>query len=188
MDEINISAIENAHTLALEMKKESEKYTKLASLALEDEIEVIKNTLRGKYLRWTYVMPTAMKYLQESKRVEADESPEDGDGLLKFNYLVKTIGDLLDCEIEIIDINYLNYSADQYYVQFKVKGDFFDRVFELGIPEVENLNKNNLLELDYGKLQLRYKSSECCWDWVGSSYNIEDLEKKFKDFMTPKGV
>ena len=57
------SAVEQAHELTLEMEKEATKYMKLAQLAFEDELHILKDALRGRYLHLTYTIHGASKWL-----------------------------------------------------------------------------------------------------------------------------
>lgn len=179
----NYYEIENAHSLTVDMQKEAAKYEKLASLALQNEIDTIKNVLRGKYLYLTYPIRPAYDWINKLVH-EGKECNEKA----SFEYLQHKINDMLDVEIDISSISFLNYSNDAYYIRFSLRGDPFGRQFELSIPETENVRKDNLMELDYGKLQLRYQVSECCWDIITSSYDEEELKNKFKEWLMPKPV
>ena len=48
-----LAEIDIAHKLVADMQQEAAKYTKLAELAANDEIRVLRDSLRG---RWTYLL------------------------------------------------------------------------------------------------------------------------------------
>lgn len=187
-DEKTLFNIEQAHKLTVEMRLEVEKYAKLAELALKNELDVIKDSLRGKWLFLTYPVKGASKWmhmLSSGEKIDGRKKYEEKE---HYEFLVHRINELLDEEIELLEINFYGYDCSAYDVVFKLKNDPFERKFELVIPETERLNKNNLDYCDYGKLRISYQKIPSCWDYVCSSYNEEDLKNKFKDWLTPKGV
>lgn len=180
--------IETAHELTKEMNREADKYAKLASLAFSDEIYTIKNVLRGRYLHLTYAAKDAQKWLSmQSEKFDGRKKCEEKD---QFDYLTSQIEDLLGVEIKLTGISVFGYDESAYYVRFNVKNDFSEREFELTIPETEKLSKNNINELDYGKLKIlfRMSSESCSWNFVCTSYDKDELKAKFKEFLTPKPV
>lgn len=186
-DQQKLFEIETANKLSEDMAKEAAKYAKLAQLALNDKIEVMKNNLRGRWLYLTYPVKSAQKWLsmkdQElDKRKKYDEKDS-------FEYLTHKIEDLLDLKIEIKGISALGYDEAAYFIRFTLKDGFSGSEYELSIPETEKLNKNNLDELCEGKLKLMIKPvTSCCWNYICASYDKEELKNKFKEFLTPKPV
>ena len=107
-----------------------------------------------------------------------------------FDSLVDRISEALGTEIEITGISFLGFDNAVAYITFNLKNDLFSREFELTIPDTEKLHKNNLLELDYGKVKLciRDKVNPSIWNLICSSYILSELQAKFKDFIIPKPV
>lgn len=184
-EEKDLFKIKQAHDLTLEMKNELAKYQKLVSLVEQDEINTMKNVLRGRWLYLIYPIENANKWLQKIKNNEKVDHRKKSDEESAFKYLTSKINELLDCNIEITDISFLGYGHEAYYVRFKIKEDDFSRDFELCIPDTEKLQKDNLDHLSYGKLRLSYQSSSCCWDSICMSYHTEDIKQKLKEWLTP---
>lgn len=187
-DQQKLLEIETAHELTKEMNREADKYAKLASLAFSDEIRTIKNVLRGRYLHLTHAIKGAQKWLSmQSEKLDGRKKYEEKD---QFDYLTSQIEDLLGLEITLTGISVFGYEEAAYYVRFNVVEDYSGREFELSIPETEKLSKNNINELDYGKLKILFRigSESCSWNFVCTSYDKDDLKAKFKEFLTPKPV
>lgn len=186
-DQQKLLEIETAHKLTQEMNREADKYAKLASLAFSDEICTIKNVLRGRWLYLTHAVKGAQKWLSmQSEKLDGRKKYVEKD---QFDYLTSQIKDLLGLEIKLTSIHFFGYEEAAYYVRFNVK-DYSGREFELSIPETEKLSKNNINELDYGKLKIlfRVSSESCSWNFVCTSYDKDDLKAKFKEFLTPRPV
>lgn len=88
-DQQKLFEIETANKLSEDMAKEAAKYAKLAQLALNDKIEVMKNNLRGRWLYLTYPVKSAQKWLsmkdqEPDKRKKYDEKDS-------FEYLTHQI-------------------------------------------------------------------------------------------------
>ena len=187
-DEKTLFNIEQAHKLTVEMNLEAEKYAKLAELAFKNELDVVKDSLRGKWLFLTYPVEGASKWmhmLSSGEKIDGRKKYEEKE---HYESLVHRISELLDEEIELLEINFYGYERSAYDVVFKLKNDPFERKFELVIPETERLNKDNLDYCNYGKLRISYQDRPSCWDYICSSYNEEDLKNKFKEWLTPKPV
>ena len=187
-DEKTLFNIEQAHRLTVEMQLEADKYAKLAELTFNNELNVIKDSLRGRWMFLTYPVEGASKWLHmlsSGEKIDGRKKYEEKD---RYESLVHRISELLDEEIELLEINFYGYERSAYDVVFKLKNDLFDRKFELMIPETERLNKDNLDYCNYGKLRVSYQSRPSCWDYICSSYNEEDLKNKFKEWLTPKPV
>lgn len=178
--------IEQAHNLTIEMQTEAAKYAKLAELAFKNELDVVKDSLRGKWLFLTYPVEGASKWmhmLSSGEKIDGRKKYEEKE---HYESLVHRISELLDEEIELLEINFYGYERSAYDIVFKLKNDSFERKFELVVPETEHLNKDNLDYCNYGKLRISYQARPSCWDYVCSSYNKEDLKNKFKEWLTPK--
>lgn len=185
-DEKALFNIEQAHNLTVEMRNEANKYAKLAELAFNNELDVLKNTLRGKWLFLTYPVLGASKWLHMLSSDEKIDGRKKYEEKEQYEYLTRRISELLDEEIEILEITFFGYECSAYNVVFKLKNDFFERKFELVIPETERLNKDNLDYCNYGKLRISCQLRPPCWDCIYSSYNVEELKNKFKEWLTPK--
>ena len=181
-----LAEIDTAHKLAVNMQQEAAKYAKLAELAANDEIRVLRDSLRGRWVYLLYLTTGANKWLNMPKENQADTCEEKE----HFDNLTDRISEALDTEIEITGISFLGFNNVAAYITFTIKNDFFDREFELTIPDTEKLHKNNLLELDYGKVKLCVRDyvNSSVWNLICSSYILSDLQAKFKDFITPKPV
>lgn len=187
-DQQKLLEIEAANKLSEDMAKEAAKYAKLAELALNDKISVMRNVLRGRWLYLTYAVKPSQKWLSmKDQKLDGRKKYEEKDS---FEYLTHQIEELLDLKIEITEISVLGYDEAAFYVKFKVLEDSFGREYELAIPETEKLSKNNLDELCEGKLRINVRSSEnsCCWNYICASYDKEELKNKFKEFLTPVPV
>lgn len=180
--------IEQAHNLTIEMRNEANKYVKLAELAFNNELDVLKNSLRGRWLSLSYTIDGASKWLHMLSNGEKIDGRKKYKEKEHYEYLIRRINELLDEEIELIEIRFYGYERSAYNIVFKLKNDSFGRKFDLMIPETERLNKDNLDYCDYGKLRISYQSSPSCWDSIYSSYNEEDLKNKFKEWLTPKSM
>lgn len=178
--------IEQAHNLTVEMRNEANKYAKLAELAFNNELDVLKNSLRGRWLSFSYLIEGASKWLNMLSSGEKIDGRKKYEEKELYESLVHRISELLDEDVEIIEISFYGYERSAYDVVFKLKNDFFERKFELVIPETERLNKDNLDYCNYGKLRISYQPRPSCWDYICSSYNKEDLKNKFKEWLTPK--
>ena len=168
------------------MQQEAAKYAKLAELAANDEIRVLRDNLRERWTYLLYLAAGASKWLSMSKENLADSCEEKE----HFDNLVDRISEALDTEIEITEVSFLGLNNAVAYIAFNLKNDLFNREFELAIPDTEKLHKNNLLELDYGKVKLciRDKVNPSIWNLICSSYILSELQAKFKDFITPKPI
>ena len=189
-DERKLFEIDQAHKLTLEMQDEVAKYTTLASLALRNEIQTMKNSLRGRWLHLTYTAEGAQKWLSMLEKGEKPDGRKKCEERDQYEFLTNQIEALLDVKVTIKDISFLNYSNDAYYIVFNTESDSFDRDFEIVIPDTEKLRADNLLELDYGKIRInvRNEANSSCWDSICSSYHKEELKNKFKEFLTPRPV
>lgn len=187
-DQQKLLEIETASKLSEDMAKEAAKYAKLANLALLDKIKTMKDVLRGRWLHLTYPVKSAQKWL--SMKDQKLDRRKNYDEKNLFDCLTRHIEELLDLKIEITDISVLGYDEVAFFIRFTLKGDPFDREYELSVPETEKLNKDNLDELCEGKLRLSVKSStnSCCWNYICASYDTEELKSKFKEFLTPTPV
>ena len=181
-----LAEIDTAHKLAVDMQQEAAKYAKLAELAADDEIRVLRDSLRGRWVYLLYLTAGANKWLSMPK----ENLPKVCEEKEHFDNLTDRISEALDTEIEITGISFLGFDNVAAYITFNIKNDHFDREFELTVPDTEKLCKNNLLELDYGKVKLCIKDyiNSSVWNLICSSYNLSDLQAKFKDFITPKPV
>ena len=181
-----LAEIDTAHKLAADMQQEAAKYAKLAELAANDEIRVLRDNLRGRWTYLLYLTTGASKWLSMPKENLTNSCEEKE----HFDSLVHRISETLGIEIEITEISFLGPNNAAAYIAFNLKNDLFNREFELAIPDTEKLHKDNLLELDYGKVKLcvRDKVNPSIWNSIGSSYILSELQAKFKDSITPKPV
>lgn len=155
-DENALFNIERAHNLTVEMRNEANKYDKLAELAFNNELDVLKNTLRGKWLFLTYPVSGASKWLHMLSSDEKIDGRKKYEEKEQYEYLTRRISELLDEEIELLEITFYGHDCSAYDVVFKLKNYPFERKFELVIPETERLNKDNLDYCNYGKLRISY--------------------------------
>ena len=181
-----LAEIDTAHKLAAGMQQEAAKYAKLAELAANDEIRVLRDNLRGRWTYLLYLATGASKWLSMSKENLTDSCKEKE----HFDNLTDRISEALGTEVEITGVSFLGLNNAATYIKFNLKNDLFSREFELAVPDTEKLHKNNLLELDYGKVKLciRDKVNLSIWNLICSSYILSELQAKFKDFITPKPI
>lgn len=183
-DQQRFQEIENAHKLTIEMYNEAKKYTKLADLALSNEIQVMKDSLRCRWMDLSYPVRSAQKWL--SMRTGKLDGRKKYDEKNSFDTLTHNLEDLLGTKIEINSISYSGYDESEIFINFKLLDDSFIGEFELDIPDIEKLNKDNLEDLDYGKLKIlvRRSTTSACWDFVGDSYDRDELKSKFNEFIS----
>ena len=101
-DEKALFNIEQAHNLTVEMQHEADKYAKLAELAFNSELDVLKNSLRGKWLFLTYPISGASKWLHMLSSDEKIDGRKKYEEKEQYEYLTRRISELLDEEIEIL--------------------------------------------------------------------------------------
>lgn len=166
--------INKSNKLYNDMKSELEKYQKLTELAFTDKIDTIKRSVH--YYTLTSIAPSAYRWLQIKDVVDKRKKSEDKDS---FEYFVKQINDLLGAEVTITNIYQFGYDASAYIVKFS----YNDTTFELTIPVVEKISKNNIDYLHEGKLYLGYEAQPSVFECIITSYDEKDIEEAFESFV-----
>ena len=138
-------AVEQAHELTLEMEKEAAKYMKLAQLAFDDELSILKDALRGRYLHLTYPIHGTAKWLKMLNSGEKIDNRKKYEEKEHFEYLTHRISEMLGYHIHIQEIRYFGWGENAFEVIFKIQDDTFDRLYELTIPDTEKLDREHLL-------------------------------------------
>ena len=180
--------IQRAHMLTVNMQSEAEKYQKLSELAFNDEIATIKKNLSTRWSNLTYAIGSANSWIHmllENEKIDRRKKYEEEEN---YNYLTQKLNELFDADIYIENITFYGFDHAAYNIIFSVKNDLFSHKFELMIPNIDKLNKENIYYCDYGKLRLSFMSNSSCCDYICSSYFPDDLKKALKDFQTPKPV
>ena len=99
-DEKMLFNIEQAHNLTVEMKNEANKYAKLAELAFNNELDVLKNSLRGRWLSLSYPVQGASKWLNMLSSGEKIDGRKKYEEKELYETLVHQISELLDEDVE----------------------------------------------------------------------------------------
>lgn len=86
------------------------------------------------------------------------------------NYKKKNLIDNIIC------CGYESYAYSVYFTVNKIE-------FFLEIPNIKSINIENMVYAHEGKYALFYKSSNSCSTCISQSYDLNDLQKAFKEFI-----
>lgn len=181
MSESSIRKINAAKSLLDDMRILTAKYQKLTELAENDYITTIRNEVN--YHEFDYCYPLAKDYFNTKKEKKVREK-----GLFEnkkfFDFLVSwlkriTAFEKLGHEIEITRFYSCGWESYTNGVEFNCAGL---RV-QVEVPDMKKLNKNNFGHTCQGMIVLRYEGSSSCLNWIGSSYDEDELAEKFVEFM-----
>lgn len=162
-------------SLYYEMKHNAEKYSKLQELSFADYVDTVKKYVR--YRNYSYFMEDSIKWLSmregkldRRKKYEEKES---------FNLLQKAINeDILNKDCVIKGISRLNLDTIAWIVEFQ----YFDKEFELYIPDTTKLSTKNFSSVHEGQLALGVKT-EVGYDLFAFSYEESEIRKHFNDYI-----
>lgn len=177
---ISTYKINAARKLRYQMEEEVEKYKKLTELAYDNEIAEVKRNVGYLYLipgveqvkKWLTILKSGTKINKKQER----------EGKEFYNFLLKRLNELLGVEVkEIEKINIFSFECLAYIIYFKIDG--VKESFELWIPLIEKINRENYETLNFGKLHLNFDENEYSSKLIGSSYEIKEIEVKFKKWL-----
>ena len=172
------SYIKEAQLLTLAMQDKAKQYTKLAQLALEDEIKTIRKVID--YSTITCHIDYAIKWILKPK--PGTESQEK----LHFDRLTEILEELLEIKLEIKEITYLGYEHSGCIISFKLKNKKISDLFSLWVPYLDKLSEDNYLFLSGGQLSLHYEESSYSTNSICFTYNEKELKTKFKEWLLKK--
>lgn len=160
-------------SLYYEMKHNAEKYSKLQELSFADYVDTVKKYVR--YGNYSYFMEDSIKWLGMGK-VDRRKKYEEKES---FNLLQKAINeDILNKDCVIKRISRLNLDTIAWIVEFQ----YFDKEFELYIPDMTKLSTKNFSSVHEGQLALGVKT-EVGYDLFAFSYEESEIQKQFNDYV-----
>ena len=163
----SIYEINESHKLIAEMKHEVEKYQKLLSIAEQDRINIIKHNVN--YYTWLACYDDAEDYFKDKENCKKNKE--------QFDYFKRYI----QLEITNKPVKIIKFSVEGWESYCKMITFTCDKqTYELKIPDIEKLNKEHFLDMNYGMMTLLFQESECCWGFVGQGYENSDLREAFK--------
>ena len=171
--------INAARKLRHQMEDEVEKYKKLTELAYDNEIAEVKRNVGYLYLipgveqvkKWLITLKSGTKINKKQER----------EGKEFYNFLLERLSELLGVKVkEIKEINTFCYECLAYIVYFKI--DDIKESFELWIPLVEKINRENYETMDFGRLHLHFNERNSS-KLICSSYEIKEIEVNFKKWL-----
>lgn len=172
------SEIKEAQLLTLSMQDKVKQYTKLAQLALEDEIRTIKKVIN--YTTLTCHIDYAIKWIvKPNPQTKSEEK-------LHFDRLTEILQELLEIKLKIKEINYLGYEHSGSIIYFNIKNKKVSELFSLWIPNLDKLSEENYLFLSGGQLSLHYQDSPHSTNSICFTYNEKELKEKFKKWLLEK--
>lgn len=181
-NKINTYRIKEARALRHQMEDEAEKYKKLAKLAYDDEIKVVKEN--ANYLYLDLCMEHAKKWLHVLKSGTKNDKNEKREWKEHYNFLVKRLNDLFGFKVKKIEeICQFGWDCSAYIVDFKIKNDNVKELLQLWVPVIDKLNKENYEMLDFGKLRLLSHTGKNSTRLICDSYDIEELKEEFKKWL-----
>lgn len=161
--------IKAAIKLHEQMNAEVSKYTELARLAYENEVQVVKHNVN--YYFWNTYIQEAMDefYVKNRKRKVA---------LKKLTELIEK--HITGKPIKIIGFAYMGLPKYGWNVEFKCG----KTVYTFEVPSLEDITLENYCYANHCKLYLGYHYSESTVRFISASYDIEDIKKAFQERLT----
>lgn len=152
--------------LHAQMNAEVSKYTELARLAYENEVQVVKHNVN--YYFWNTFIPEAMNefYAKNRKRKTA---------LKKLVELIEK--HITGKPIEIVGFAYMGLPKYGWNVEFKCG----KTVYKFEVPSLEDITPENYCYANHCKLYLGYQPSKSITMFLAASYDIEDIKKAFQE-------
>lgn len=169
------SEIKEAQVLTLSMQDKVKQYTKLAQLALENEIRTIKKVIN--YSNLTCHIDYAIKWTLN--RTGSQEK-------LHFDRLTENLQELLEIKLKIKEINYLGYDHYGSVIYFQIKNKKVSDLFSIWIPNIDKLSEENYPFLSGGQLSIHYQDSPHSTNSICFTYNEKELKEKFKKWLLEK--
>ena len=77
---------------------------------------------------------------------------------------------------EIVVEGYDSRKYNFHFTYHKIK-------FDIGIPNVKVVGKDNLSSVNYGKYSVHYESHPSCWNYIIYSYEDEEIAKAIAEFV-----
>lgn len=149
-----------------QMNAEVSKYTELARLAYENEVQVVKHNVN--YYLWTTYIPEAMDefYAKNRKRKNA---------LKKLTELIEK--HITGKPIKIVGFAYMGLPKYGWNVEFKCE----KTAYNLKVPSLEDITPENYCYANHCKLYLGYQPSKSITMFLAASYDIEGIKKAFQE-------
>lgn len=166
-----LRTIEQSIALADYEKLEMNRHTKLYELSNEDVAYNIRKNIEYWWFDFTVDSATDWIKLRKGKidkRKKYDEK-------LVYDSLVSDLQEALNViGLEILDIIQCGYETYAYTLKFTIETSTY--TFLLTIPNIKNLTADNMSVTNYGKLSFGYISSNDCYKYINSSYNLRDFK------------
>lgn len=143
------SEIKEAQVLTLSTQDKVKQYTKLAQLALENEIRTIKKVIN--YSNLICHIDYAIKWIiKPNPQTKSEEK-------LHFDRLTENLQELLEIKLKIKEINYLGYDHSGSVIYFQIKNKKVPDLFSIWIPGIDKLSEENYPFLSGGQLSIHYQ-------------------------------
>ncbi|MCQ2124344.1 MAG: hypothetical protein MJZ25_09200 [Fibrobacter sp.] len=177
-----LADIDAAKALTREMRHEVDKYTKLATLAFADEVELVKRYIYSH--RITFYLNDAMKWRRiMDDGVPAQLTKEQNEYREAFDRVVEFVSEFAtgnkECVLEIPEISQQGYECSGWNIKFS----FIDKMFEFTLPNIDKLDTDNYYYSHEGKFWIGVYVNSYCVEQVASSYSIDDLQKEFMNLF-----
>lgn len=163
--------LENAYWIMKETQKEIYRKEIIVS-SLEDSIVSMIN---GKA---TLLSDNMMHkaWLEQNNKKKSERSAYE---CVKQVFLEEFFDEELVSNVKLKQIVPLGYEQCPYYFRFELNG----YNFEISVPAIGDVNKENLKYCYYGQYALGYEGKDGVWHIFKFSYNAADITKAIKDFL-----
>jgi hypothetical protein len=163
--------LENAYWIIQETHKEIYRKEIIIS-SLEDSLVSMINSrstlLTGGMLH--------KAWMQQNNKKKSERGTYE---TIKNAFLEEFFDDELAKDVKLKQIMPTGYEQYIYDFKFELEGI----TFEIGVPAVGNIDKENLKYGHYGQYTLGYEESKGFWKIFRTSYNAADITKALKDFL-----
>lgn len=176
-----IDTVNRAKELSIAMKKEADKYTKLAELALNDYVNTVKHKIFPHYI--TYMLPDAMEWISMRKgKINKRKKYDEKTAYERVCEIIKE--EITGKDVVIDDICLCGYETYGWDIKFTCADGHFALIF----ANNEALNVKNFYYAHEGMTWLGYYSSEHVMEHIAASYKLEDLKAAFAKFNEPQNT
>lgn len=167
--------IEKYKDLIKEQKKEIEKKQIIVDSLTSSLVRSIRSICP--------IYSDAMLYNAFYGQTKTDDIPDDKQKRFKFvknDFLERLFEDKEERkQVKFQKITSYGYDRCAYGFYFKYKGISL----EVKIPNIKNINADNLLDTAYGAYQLKYEERSSVWKQITSSYNLDDIAQAIQEFV-----
>ena len=116
-------------------------------------------------------------------QTKSDDVPKEKQQVFKFvknDFLERLFEDKEERKhVKFQRMSTYGYDRCAYGFYFKYHGISF----EVKIPNIKNINADNLIDTAYGKYQLKYEERSSVWKRITSSYELDDIAKAIQKFV-----